>query len=196
MTTTTKNTLAVAKNKVRQELASKGVLKKEGRNTYDKYTYFSEAQYKQLFTELFAKHGIELTFSVAEVVSYQGTGNQPNGRLCKCDVTLTHVASGETETASVYGDALDRGDKALYKAYTGAIKYFLANTFMVATGDDPERDSEPKDTPAVRKARSHVARLEDLPTERQAKLCAYYKVDALTELTEEQRKDALAKING
>ena len=36
---------------------------------------------------------------------------------------------------------LDKGDKAGYKANTGAIKYYLANTFMVATGDDPETET-------------------------------------------------------
>ena len=36
---------------------------------------------------------------------------------------------------------MDKGDKALYKAKTGALKYFLADNFMVATGDDPETES-------------------------------------------------------
>ena len=46
----------------------------------------------------------------------------------------------EDRTAQT-GEGLDRGDKAGYKAYTGAVKYFLANTFLVPTGDDPETES-------------------------------------------------------
>ena len=40
------------------------------------------------------------------------------------------------------GIAFDKGDKALYKAKTGALKYFFATTFLVATKDDPERADE------------------------------------------------------
>ena len=40
----------------------------------------------------------------------------------------------------IYGEGIDKGDKALYKAYTGAIKYYLANTFLIATGNEPEND--------------------------------------------------------
>lgn len=32
------------------------------------------------------------------------------------------------------------GEKGLYKAYTGGLKYALLNFFMIPTGDDPERD--------------------------------------------------------
>ena len=41
------------KNLLRKSLKAKGVLKKGATNTFDKYSYFSEAQYKELFTELF-----------------------------------------------------------------------------------------------------------------------------------------------
>ena len=40
--------------------------------------------------------------------------------------------------------AIDKGDKAIYKARTGALKSFFANTFWVATHDDPERDDNDK----------------------------------------------------
>ena len=34
----------------------------------------------------------------------------------------------------------DRGDKALYKGYSGALKYLILDTFLIPTGDDPEGD--------------------------------------------------------
>ena len=38
--------LSQKKNKARQELTKMGVLEKKGKNTYDNYKYFTEAQYK------------------------------------------------------------------------------------------------------------------------------------------------------
>ena len=36
------------------------------------------------------------------------------------------------------GEGADPGDKAPYKALTGALKYALLQSFLLATGDDPE----------------------------------------------------------
>lgn len=133
--------LAQKKNALRKSLSYKGVLKKEGTNTYDKYKYFSESQYKELFTDLFAQHGLELSFSEQDYTTFVGTEKQSNGRLVKLVFKLTDTETGFWEETEITGEALDKGDKAGYKAYTGALKYYLADTFMVATGDDPEKDS-------------------------------------------------------
>jgi hypothetical protein len=37
-------------------------------------------------------------------------------------------------------------DKALYKAYTGCNKYFFFKTFLMPTGDDPEKEDAPMAT--------------------------------------------------
>jgi len=129
------------KNALRKELCEKGVLKKGGKNDYDHYTYFSEAQYKELFTELFSKHGLELKFTELEYNTFEGSEKQANGRMPKIQFTLIDIDTGFGEDTVITGEGIDKGDKAGYKAYTGALKYFLANTFMVATGDDPEKES-------------------------------------------------------
>jgi hypothetical protein len=59
----------------------------------------------------------------------------------KLDFILTDIETGFYEVTTITGEGIDKGDKAGYKAYTGALKYYLANTFMVATGDDPEKES-------------------------------------------------------
>lgn len=129
------------KNTLRKALKEKGVLKKGGTNTYDKYSYFSEAQYKQLFTELFSDAGLELSFNEVEYNTFTGSEKQANGRMPKLNFILTDIDTGFYEETTITGEGIDKGDKAGYKAYTGALKYYLANTFMVATGDDPEKDS-------------------------------------------------------
>lgn len=129
------------KNKLRKALKAKGVLKKGERNTFDKYNYFSEAQYKQLFTELFSEHGLELKFTELEYMTFEGSEKQANGRMPRLQFTLFDIDTGFGEDTVITGEGIDKGDKAGYKAYTGALKYYLANTFMVATGDDPEKES-------------------------------------------------------
>lgn len=129
------------KNSLRKILKERGVLKREGNNTFDKYKYFSEAQYKMLFTELMSEVGLELKFSEISYDTFEGTEKQANGRMPKIEFALFDVDTGFYETTCITGEGIDKGDKAGYKAYTGALKYYFANTFMVATGDDPETES-------------------------------------------------------
>jgi len=136
------------KRALRTDLCQRGVLEKGGYNAFDKYRYFSEAQYKLLFTELLSKHGLELTFNEEEYLSYQGTEKQAQGRIARLAYTLTDCDTGFSETGTVSGEGMDKGDKAGYKAYTGALKYYLSNTFLVATGDDAETASPSAPAPA------------------------------------------------
>ena len=131
------------KNAVRKALFKKGVVAKDKTNEFDRYKYFSEAGYKKLFTELFSNAGLELTSSIDEIDSFtiESKDKVQNGRTVKVGFTLTDVETGFAESVNFYGEGFDKGDKGLYKAYTGALKYYLANTFMVATGDDPEVES-------------------------------------------------------
>lgn len=133
--------LQAKKNNLRKALKEKGVLKKGGTNAFDKYSYFTEAQYKELFTELFSSVGLELSFTELEYTTFTGSEKQANGRMPRLKFILTDVATGFYEETVITGEGIDKGDKAGYKAYTGALKYYLANTYMVATGDDPEKES-------------------------------------------------------
>ena len=46
--------------------------------------------------------------------------------------------SGDELSVRVAGEGADPGDKAPYKAMTGALKYALLQSFLLSTGDDPE----------------------------------------------------------
>ena len=182
------------KNKLRKRLNEKGVLKKEGKNDYDHYAYFSEAQYKQLFTELFSEVGLELKFDVTNYDTFTGEGKQTNGRIVTLEITLYDCDTGFSEVTTVFGEGLDKGDKAGYKAYTGAIKYYLANTFLVATGDDPENDSpetkaEPTATPAQVKYLASVYTGEDLE-----KLLKVNNIKRIEELSRTKASDLIDKL--
>lgn len=188
------------KSALRKELSERGVLKREGNNTYDKYKYFSEAQYKELFTELLPKHGLELNFDEIDYITFSVEGKQPNGRMPKLEFYLYDTDTGFYETTKITGEGIDKGDKAGYKAYTGALKYYLADKFMVATGEDPETESpegrsarprqqeDPKvDEAALDKLRT-IADAVDISAEQ---ICKTFKVESLPELTMTQWRHAL-----
>lgn len=187
------------KNKIRTELKENGILKREGKNNFDNYKYFSEAQYKELFTRLFSENGLELKFTELEYRMFENNGKQPNGRLPKIEFELIDIDTGFYETTAITGEGVDKGDKAGYKAYTGALKYYLANTFMVATGDEVEKES-----PSFKTKIDEVPSLSSLKAlfdtsltqkEKDATL-KHYKVENLKDLTDEQKIElstALAK---
>ena len=190
--------LQAKKNALRKALKEKGVLKKGGVNDYDKYSYFSEAQYKELFTELFSNVGLELSFTEVESNTFTGSEKQANGRMPKLDFILTDIATGFYEVTTITGEGIDKGDKAGYKAYTGALKYYLANTFMVATGDDPEKES-PSHTMNTKEEKKASAKqielLKGLVKDIDAML-KYYKVEKIEDLTTKQASETISKLKG
>lgn len=129
------------KNLARKELVKMGVLEKKGNNKFDNYKYFTEAQYKDVANKILTNAGLELKTTEEDYNSYQVPNSKtPEGRTVKVLYTLTDIATGFYEESIISGEGLDRGDKAGYKAYTGAVKYYLANTFLVPTGDDAEKE--------------------------------------------------------
>ena len=58
----------------------------------------------------------------------------------KCSILFFDLDTGETSPASGLGGSADTGDKAIYKAQTGALKYALKNAFLIPDEADPEAD--------------------------------------------------------
>ena len=100
------------KNALRLSLKEKGVLKKGGSNDFDHYKYFSEAQYKELFTELFSANNLELSFDELEYITFSGSERQANGRMPRLQFILTDVETGFFEETTITGEGIDKGDKA------------------------------------------------------------------------------------
>lgn len=188
------------KNALRKDLKERGVLQKGGKNDFDHYKYFSEAQYKELFTELFSKHGLELKFSELEYNTFEGSEKQANGRMPKVEFYLFDIESGFFETTIITGEGIDKGDKAGYKAYTGALKYYLADTFMVATGDDPEKDSPDYKMNDARERKASPKQVEVLARhytgENLDKLLQMNKVNRLEDLPMGKASDLIGKLRG
>lgn len=126
-----------------------GYVQKSGENEFHHYKYATEADtIKALRSEMLAQ-GLILTPSVFSPPKMDEHGNTH----IIMAYTLHHVASGESMQIHIPASGNDRsskgsvGDKGIYKAMTGALKYALRQTFMLETGDDPEvaREDEKND---------------------------------------------------
>lgn len=176
------------KNALRKELKEKGILKKDKTNEFDHYSYFSEAGYKDLFTDLFSRHGLEIKFNEIEYGLFEtNSDKQPNGRLPKLTFRLFDIETGFYEDTTITGEGIDKGDKAGYKAYTGALKYYLADTFMVATGDDPETES-----PEAKGNKKSAG----TPSKQDGKKASPKQVEILTKNYTGENLDKLLELNG
>jgi len=121
---------------------------KDGKNMHQQYKYISEAQYKQNFKKARAEAGL---LWECECVGHTLTlGISDKMHLMEADFEgrLTDPDTGDYHTYRFSGTGADNGDKALYKAYTGGLKFFLADQYLVAEGNDPENDEEDAGEPA------------------------------------------------
>jgi len=156
--------LGQKKAQARKMIAGRKI-KKDKVNGYDKYSYLSEAGYKALINDVFTSCGLELTSTELDTKTYEIDGSgQPHGCYARWAFQTMDIETGYYETAIVTGNGMDKGDKAIYKADTGAMKYFAANNWLVATGDDAEAES-PDFISKEDKRKSEVRKLEQLTEE-------------------------------
>lgn len=108
---------------------------KNGYNSFHKYAYTTESDLVESARKLMVEEGLVLFNNVRE---YEIQGELATVTI---DFTLCDVDTGESVTTCIVGQGTDRADKAFYKAYAGATKYYLMKTFLIPTGDDPEADA-------------------------------------------------------
>lgn len=124
---------------VMQEVGYVQKEKKPGLN----YTYAGEAALIAALRPAMVEHGI-IVF-VKEVrnktwnVYQTSKGNTMMDTGLELVVTFHHVPSGTEISVMAPGEGADTGDKSGNKASTGAYKYALRQTFMIETGDDPDK---------------------------------------------------------
>lgn len=115
---------------------------KNGKNKFQNYDYATESDVLDLIRPVLSKHGIALFYSCLEVSYIENART-----LVKVEFELVDGDSGSSRKTVCFGEARDADkqgkpqDKGLYKAMTGACKYWLFKTFLISTGDDPESDS-------------------------------------------------------
>lgn len=121
-------------------------LEKEGNNSFAKYKYFTEGQMLQYLRPLLRREGVFIFHSVDDIQSKEvkrGAGEKVElHSVVRSSHTFVCADTGETYTVKCVGEGIDSGDKATYKAITGATKYLLMKTFGITDSTDPEADEK------------------------------------------------------
>jgi hypothetical protein len=108
------------------------------------------------------------------------------------EITLTDSESGEQMVVPWHGVGEDTGDKAIYKALTGSLKYFYIQLLSLPTGDDPEDDAHDR-AKAKQPAGPSKAKVTEVANIRSAELTAYGRKDL--ELTDAEIAAAMGSAN-
>jgi hypothetical protein len=122
---------------------------KDGTNSFHKYTYTSAEQVVRVTRGPLLKHGLVL---LVEATGYECSGDLGTVRL---RIRIVDIETGEQIESQWYGEGQDKGDKAVYKAYTGGLKTFLKHLFLLPADDDPEADASTDRAPARSKKTSN-----------------------------------------
>ena len=123
-----------------QSLMDEYEWEKDGKNMHQQYKFISEKQYKHNFKAARRKAGLLWTCVCVESEFIPAISDKMHLIKSKFVGRLTDPDSGDFMEFPFEGTGADNGDKALYKAYTGGLKFFLANQYLVAEGNDPEFD--------------------------------------------------------
>lgn len=117
-----------------------GWIQKTGRNEKQGYKYATDADVSDVVREKLAEAGVAVIPYVQSVSFREIQGQNKAIPVATVIMDFTFVCGEEKQTVRTVGEGMDPGDKAVYKAMTGATKYALLKTFLLPTGDDPERD--------------------------------------------------------
>mgnify|MGYP003647194857 CR=1 FL=1 len=108
-------------------------LQKDGVNAFHKYPYITASKIDKVLRGKFIEHNIWYTTGWEMYSHIEGM------MILKGWCQYMCADTGQTIQMPWVAQGYDKGDKGLYKAYTGAVKYNLMKTFLIPTGDDPER---------------------------------------------------------
>lgn len=128
--------------KIASILGKLGRVAKSGRNTFHNYDYATESDIADALRQHLSAEGVCIFPSVVDsrVETVQDRNKSATLATVTLELTFVDGASGDTMVTRWIGQGIDQGDKAYYKAYTGAFKFGLMKTFMVSTGEEPEQD--------------------------------------------------------
>lgn len=143
--------------KLSEVMAAVTHVSKTGHNKFHNYDYATEADIVASVRKAMAERHLVLVHDTEKVEVKDLARKNGTERLATLTVRFTvHDGdSGESMSFHVLGEGTDSGDKATYKALTGAVKYALLKLFLIPTGDDPEKDD---DAPPQRQGKREAPR--------------------------------------
>ncbi|MGO9606231.1 MAG: ERF family protein [Candidatus Binataceae bacterium] len=194
---------------LRQKLAEVrrriGYVQKRGHNERHNYSYVTAADIAGAVGDILAELGVVVVPRLESIAHEPVRNGRTDGEH------LTHVVmsysfvdvdTADEITVKVAGEGVDAGDKAPYKAMTGALKYALLQSFLLATGDDPEDEHpdarysarNPERLASADEVRELEKRINDTGTDLE-RVLAYYKVTSLEAMTETTYRRAVELLN-
>jgi hypothetical protein len=178
-----------------------GYVQKRGHNERHNYSYVTAADLAGSVGDILADLGVIVIPQLQSISTEAPRSSSERIARIVMNYRFVDARSGEELSVRVAGEGADAGDKAPYKAMTGALKYALLQSFLLATGDDPE-DEHANSRPALGSERvittEQVRELQGLIEETGTELervLAYYRVSALSEMTEGSYRRALDLLN-
>jgi hypothetical protein len=161
-------------NKLVAIMGELGSVPKEGFNSAQKYRFVRESDVVEKLVPLLARYHVYLHTTVSEY-RHEALYQTQSGMTMWCDTvfmvgTWIDGDSGEVLPAATFvGTGADTGDKAVFKAQTGAEKYLLLKSLLISTGDDPEGDEKVDKATAATSASAGPRVVRREPTEGQQK---------------------------
>lgn len=141
---------------------------KTGHNPKHDYNYAPAEDVVREAKSALAAQNLIVIASVEDVGEHFGRGRDKRAALMlKVQMTFEVIDSttGQSIKKSWVGYGYDQpGDKAIYKAITGATKYFLASLLAIPfVGSDPEDTGAPPDSPEAQAERDRQDREAEQP---------------------------------
>ena len=154
--------------KIAKVMEAVGYVAKTGTNSAQGYKFVQASAVADKVREQLSKLSVSMTPTQIDVIS---EGLTPSGKQALLTLrftwTLTDGETGETLSFQSIGTGADSGDKAAYKAATGALKYALLTGFLIPTGDDPESDiSTDRVAEAAKKIFGDTEKVAPAPTKK------------------------------
>jgi hypothetical protein len=154
--------------KIAKVMEAVGYVAKTGTNSAQGYKFVQASAVADKVREQLTKLNVSMTPTAIDVIS---EGLTPSGKQTLLTLrftwTLTDGDSGESLSFQSVGTGADSGDKAAYKAATGALKYALLTGFLIPTGDDPEADlSTDRVAEAAKKIFGDTEKVAPAPTKK------------------------------
>lgn len=136
---------------------------KKGKNTEQHYNYVRATDVANVVRKECIKQGILIIPSVVEDEHFifERIAGKPNLTVrLRVEFIVQEVEGPGVFSFYGVGYGLDSGDKGVYKAMTGALKYGLRSLFLVPDETDPENDSkETREAPEPERTREERPKL-------------------------------------
>lgn len=183
-----------------RKVLSSFVWTKDGKNLQQQYKYISEAQYKMYFEQALETVGLDYKMDLDELTFNQNITEKMHMTTINVTIQIIEPETGEVRVYKTFGTGADMSDKGLYKAMTGALKFFIATNFLVAENTEPENDETDKKPGSNRPAspeKRQAVKEEIMKTEEPVTAAQKAKIKALRDELKilDPQSSLIAKIN-